>query len=505
MGIFQIPGNIKQEILPFALNPSAKINQSIDGGSTNLVGAPPQYFTYKTNAKDLKGGLGHLGMFPNVFNSLNFNDDLSYKMLYSRNASGKITTDQIKLTDILNSIPGVQIREYLPDTRLDQCLNFFISLFDKMKKIFGGGDSKTESAGSGSGDKKNTSTTEASKVGLFDKLIGTAKFAMEYFLGTVDPNLISNLDKRWKAESQFTSYKQEYTKGLTHGTYVLKFPYVLYYQLQSCVTTNIYEIPAIQQSKRILNSEGAPGWTGGSSSGMRLTSLLKTDGISVIGKMINGILGNVAIDYLPWWNAEAGSATKEPEITIEFDLFNDSAEAAMINFIFVNTIVPHNKWIQYHLFQHSSSLYDVKIEGINRLFACAGTFDVTYQGVLRDPPVAWLQDLVKKHANTQMNKELFLANLLNNKIIKIPDVYHVSLRFQSLLPANFNNFIFNYSANNVLKRETSKFGYYDNSEFSRGFFGAIEDFGTAVGNVWDNGGKYEGGSLFASKDEKTSK
>lgn len=220
-----------------------------------------------------------------------------------------------------------------------------------MKKIFGGGDGKTESAGSGNGSgNKNTSTAEASKVGLFDKLIGTAKFAMKYFLGTVDPNLISNLDKRWKEESHFTSYKNEFTKGLSHGTYVLKFPFVLYYQLQSCVTTNIYEIPAIQQSKRILNSEGAPGWTGGSSSGMRLTSLLKTDGIPLIGKMINGILGNVAIDYLPWWNAESGSATKEPEITIEFDLFNDSSESAMINFIFVNTIVPHNKWIQYHLF-----------------------------------------------------------------------------------------------------------------------------------------------------------
>ena len=77
-------------------------------------------------------------------------------------------------------------------------MNFFISLFDKMKKIFGGGDNRTESSGSGGG---NTSTTEASKVGFFDKLIGTAKFAMEYFLGSVDPNLISSLDKRWKAES----------------------------------------------------------------------------------------------------------------------------------------------------------------------------------------------------------------------------------------------------------------------------------------------------------------
>ena len=65
----------------------------------------------------------------------------------------------------------------------------------------------------------------------------------------------------------------------------------------------------------------------------------------MVGKMLNGIFGNIAVDYLPWWNAEAGSRTKEPEITIEFDLFNDSAKAAMINFIFINTIVPHNKWI----------------------------------------------------------------------------------------------------------------------------------------------------------------
>lgn len=32
--------------------------------------------------------------------------------------------------------------------------------------------------------------------------------------------------------------------------------------------------------------------------------------------------------------------------------------------------------------------------------------------------------------------------------MKIPDVYHVEMSFKSLLPANFNNFIFAY-ANNV--------------------------------------------------------
>lgn len=79
---------------------------------------------------------------------------------------------------------------------------------------------------------------------------------------------------------------------------------------------------------------------------MRLTSFLRgLDNIPFLGNMIKGILGNIAIDYLPWWDADAGSKTREPEVSIDFDLFNDTAEAAMTNFIFVNTIVPHNRWV----------------------------------------------------------------------------------------------------------------------------------------------------------------
>lgn len=72
MGVFQIPGNIKQEILPFVLNPEAGINKPVDGGSTNLKDSKlyaPQCFTYKTSQKDLGGGLGKLNLFPSVYNS----------------------------------------------------------------------------------------------------------------------------------------------------------------------------------------------------------------------------------------------------------------------------------------------------------------------------------------------------------------------------------------------------------------------------------------------------
>lgn len=172
--------------------------------------------------------------------------------------------------------------------------------------------------------------------------------------------------------------------------YVVNFPYTMYYNLQSCVTTNIYEVPGTESNKRIGTADGSAGWGSGddfmSSGGFRVSNLLGK--IPVLGDLANMILGNVGINYTPWWNAKAGTdGSKEPGIEIKFDLFNDSAQAAMINFIFVNTIIPNNKWVQYNMFQHSSNLFDVKIEGVNRLFACSGNFSVTYDGILRNPPL----------------------------------------------------------------------------------------------------------------------
>ena len=81
------------------------------------------------------------------------------------------------------------------------------------------------------------------------------------------------------------------------------------------------------------------------------------------------------------------------------------------------------------MFQHSSNLYDVKIEGINRLFACAGDFTVTYDGVLRDPPEEFVWQLTQSHANQCMNKGELYDKILKQKLIKIPDIYHVTMQF----------------------------------------------------------------------------
>lgn len=155
----------------------------------------------------------------------------------------------------------------------------------------------------------------------------------------------------------------------------------------------------------------------------------------------------------------------------------------------MNTLVPNNKWVQYNMFQHSSSLYDVKIEGLNRLFACAGDFKVTYEGVLRDPTKEWLNELVSKHANSCMDTEKFKKNVIENKLIKIPDVYRVQMSFQSLLPANFNNYIFNYAENasHITKYTGNESSVYQQSVIAPLIAKAIKSYTDKVKQVWDKG------------------
>lgn len=102
---------------------------------------------------------------------------------------------------------------------------------------------------------------------------------------------------------------------MSPGYYVMTFPYTLYYRLQSCCTTNIYEIPAVDSAKSVIASGGGQaGWTSGgdilSKGGFRVSEMLGK--IPMVGTIASMVLGNIGIDYMPWWNAEAGTKTKTP-------------------------------------------------------------------------------------------------------------------------------------------------------------------------------------------------
>ena len=57
------------------------------------------------------------------------------------------------------------------------------------------------------------------------------------------------------------------------------------------------------------------GWTNGgtdfmSAGGLRISDALSK--IPLIGNIANMILGNIGINYMPWWDATSGSKTTEP-------------------------------------------------------------------------------------------------------------------------------------------------------------------------------------------------
>ena len=69
MGTFlQIPGNIKQQFIPFVLDPDSMINDSVDD-SKALKFATPQIFSFRPSTKKQYeaslGGYGHIAFFPN--------------------------------------------------------------------------------------------------------------------------------------------------------------------------------------------------------------------------------------------------------------------------------------------------------------------------------------------------------------------------------------------------------------------------------------------------------
>ena len=488
--LFQIPGNVKQQFLPFVLNPYSDLNKGAGVGSSGYFkgkDCAPQFFSYRDRYASYSSGNARLNFYPSCMEDLLINDDISYKLLYEyAEEPDKQPNGSVKISDIIKHIPGVQIREFLPDTRLDQCINFFTDLFSSMTNMV------TKKDGS-SKDQKN----KDEQAGFFTKLIACAEFAIKYMTGISKNNFFTDMQLANNIDFQFSNYDpniwekpQAFGKPAhSPGFFVMTFPYTLYYKLQSCITSNVYEIPAATGSKRIMSSGGGmAGWTNGGSDFMSAGGLRISDALSkipLVGNIANMILGNIGINYMPWWDANNGSKTQEPQVDITFDLFNDSYDAAMKNFIFVNTIVPNNKWIQYNMFQHSSCLYDVKIEGINRLFACAGSFNVTYEGILRDPHPEWVKDLVDWYGNKNVLKPQMIDSILKNKLIKIPDIYRVEMHFQSLLPANFNNFIFTYAENS---NHMTKYAHNIYDPTLGAVFGqALGKFGQRISKVWEDG------------------
>jgi hypothetical protein len=117
-------------MLPFVLNPDATLNKH-GTGFTATNGSDPQYFTYKSNSRYMWSGKAELNFCPTTVKR-NFDKDIANQLLY--NSDG--TNEPVNFANIINTIPGVQIREFLPDTALDQLINFFTGMIKGVMQLF---------------------------------------------------------------------------------------------------------------------------------------------------------------------------------------------------------------------------------------------------------------------------------------------------------------------------------------------------------------------------------
>lgn len=77
-------------------------------------------FSYRlNNSTSTEGGSARLRFYPSSLDNVIIEDDISLKLLYARDKLYTPGCRSITMADIINSIPGVSIREFLPDTRLD--------------------------------------------------------------------------------------------------------------------------------------------------------------------------------------------------------------------------------------------------------------------------------------------------------------------------------------------------------------------------------------------------
>lgn len=457
---FTLFGDIKQRYLPFVINPEAISRSLNDSTAGNKI----QLFSFKGKKPDVDSM--QLNIVPESYKKI-FNEDIANQLLYPRkywHGNRNITFD-----NILEYMPTIEIREFLPDTKLEQFLDFFGKILDVLMDKITGSKDKNNATNSKDGDKKEGGF-EFSKAFSIDGIVNAGKAVDNYIrnvinmcfnylspgqneLDTTDNLFFKNGVNRFNTPKMMMfadDFNMYYTPDDKKLERVLMhdFPKLMYYKLQSITNSNVYVIPNNLSDKLIYSSNGHNGWEG---AGISISQEVKNIPVigSILGSIFNktlGIFDNLRISYMPYWKSEKGQDA-HPDIKIEFELINDTVESAIANFIFVNTIVPNNKIIQYGLFQHSSCLYDVKIGGYDRLFACSGKFEVKHKGILRVPSPLFFKKLIKHINDTIVSDTEFIEGIISNDLIRIPDTYEVSMEFKSLLPASFNNYMYTYSTN----------------------------------------------------------
>lgn len=335
----------------------------------------------------------------------------------------------------LKNIPRIEVRAYAPDT----VLTFADGIIDTIISAYNFAI--------------NTSPAEIFKA-IAEKLGTTADELCAFFGGLFTK---AGQDIFYSRISQVLTENKNLTFSKTsiskNDTGVIDIPYNLYFNIVGSTTNAKYIIP-VEFPANIYNSDGSYGWSNndlkaplqslsrtfskGKSSFAKNTSnnsseknagenMLTTVASTIGSYAFNKIAEKLNFKTMPMFDPSNDKGKDNETITVNFDLVNDTIEKAAQNYSFIQTLIANNKWVQTFVFSNPSNLYDVKIPGGYRLFACTADINVSYKGAVKKIKTV-AEEFKKRFA-------------IFGDETRIPEAYSVKIVFKSLIPGNFNTYI----------------------------------------------------------------
>lgn len=298
----------------------------------------------------------------------------------------------------LNTIPCAQIRAYVPDSILQMMSDLFSTIVDAIQ--YGWEMNAKEEIAKLTEVGKQMVTTLAS---IFSNKGGAGTI----FYDTLKSELAGTFDT---VNANITE-----STGLNGQTSIIDFPYLMYYKIMGTTTNAVYEIPT-QFPSDFLAADGSFGWNENNKNSSNLF------GSNLQAGLAGFILNKLNFSMAPIFNP-SGSSSSFDGVEFKFDLINDTRKNALNNMNFIYAITGNNKWIQQGVFSSSANLYDVKIPGGQRLFMTKGTFTIAFKGAVR----------TLKDGNT--------SDFYFGDNTRIPEAYSISMKFESVLPGNFNTYM----------------------------------------------------------------
>lgn len=365
-----------------------------------------------------------------------------------------------KYGDFISAFPYAQIRAYEPNTMMQFATGWLQPVFDAIEYT------KNRSVGEAATDLTNEVIGAYKEVKNFLKSF-KHEASVKKFIETFNTNLgdLVNVipNENFGGVSDVTKFS------------VLNLPYLMYFNILGATTNAVYQVPCVFPSDA-MRSDGRYGWKSQEKS---LVSEVDSDSFdSGFGgearlNLITSIASKFNITVMPMFKPD--NQTGDPDgLTIEFDLINDTDVHAIANFAFVQTLTGNNKWIQSTITTRPSNLYDIRIPGNNRLMMCTGAFTVKFKGAVRT-----VTEEMWKGVQQPFGKDF-----------RIPEAYSITMKFDSLIPSNFNTYIIGMvkSSENLFDynggvRKSGNAALSFGSAISKAAKAATEKFDTHVTNT----------------------